>query len=644
MPDLTLKDILIGARRESYQMRHNYIGVEHLFIAMLEMKGGLTGSVLLENGIQPDYMIDAMRRKMGKGGKHRLWVGMPQTPRAERILESARKLAVKSGRTEVNERDLLVAILRESDNFPVRVLTALGIENSDALLQMAQTYNTRRDSARPFIAIEYGKDFDRTAAPSNELLLILRRLFHDYAYIRVERYLKGGYSNAELLIVTPLTIDRREDAAVVVKIDQVDAIMDEAQRYETYVKSRLPPLTARLEDRPVAPETSDLAGLKYTLVTADDQTPKDLRSMYSKWTGAQIGEWLRNALFPSFGRHWWQHNRSYRFQVWQEYDWLLPPLYTLELIEDDPPPTSAITLRIPIRRSKLHGIEYGDVVTVENFLVQSLDETKKSIRLAAGHGTDASRAYEIEVRGINFDEATYYRGEVVESLTGSVWKTREELLAQAVRALEPDFDCEGETIAVKDFSPERLPNPIYAFNPLLDNYLNGTVSTIHGDLHPGNIMIGPNDSAFLIDFAHARDGHTIFDWVTLEISLLSDFVLPTIGEDWDAVREALSAYAQLNAQTNNDNFRGAVHSAMAALVPVRQTAKFLLAEGRWSEYFTPLVFCALRAITWNTMPIPSRRLMYLIAGLAIHDLAGRLYIPTDSATPTPDETNTNPNQ
>ena len=66
MATITLKDILIGARQESYRMRHFYVGAEHLFIALLDNKGGLAGNIIQEYGLTPVYVIDAVRRKIGK--------------------------------------------------------------------------------------------------------------------------------------------------------------------------------------------------------------------------------------------------------------------------------------------------------------------------------------------------------------------------------------------------------------------------------------------------------------------------------------------------------------------------------------------------------------------------------------------------
>ncbi len=636
MPNIELKDILIAARQEAYRMRHFYIGAEHLFIALLQIRGSLASHIVQHYGLTPEYVINAIRRKLGKGGKHRLWADVPKTPRAEVILSIANDLALDNGREQINERDILIALFEEYENIPMRVLIALGLNNPRELIELAQNTATHSSSQQPYIRIDFGQHFEPTDKLSRDEAFILRRMFYGYSQIRVERRLTSGYSSATLLVVTPIHVDKREDAAVIVKINQVDSILDEAQRYEAHVKTKLPPMTARIEDKPIAPEQSDLAGIKYTLIAGYDRVPKDLRAIMATWTPKDIGEWLKNELFPPFSHSWWKQNRPFRFQVWREYDWLLPPVLTLEFSQKEFPSNGHV-IRMPIKRAKLRRLDYGDVVAVENFIVQRVYPDRNTIQLAVGNNTDSTNAYKIEVRGVNLEENTYYRGEVVENLVGTVWQTRAQQLLLALRALEPDFDAQAEKIPINN--EEKIPNPILAYEGLLDSYVNGTLCTIHGDLHPGNIMIGPNQSAFLIDFAHTRDGHTIFDWVTLENSILNDYVMSATDGSWDAARMVVNHIIKLNGGEFIDTTLSPAIARLETVRYIREIARQCLAEDdKWSEYYTALVFCGLRTLTWETASIGGRRLMYLVAGLAIRELRTRFRPSSSSETPSPDDT------
>jgi hypothetical protein len=256
-------------------MRHYYLGVEHLFIALLEIKGGLAAGILTDQGFSPEYVVDAIRRKLGKGTQQIVKAGMPNTPRTEVVLALAQEIALETARrSTIHERDLLIAILDEGENVPVRVLIALGLD-IDTLRQEARTREAESGINQMYLRFVFAAGVDTEL--SQDQMFVIRRMFYGYKEVRIETVLTGGYTSSQLLVVTPVKQDGRAEAPVVIKIGSTDVILDEAQRYERYVKGTLPPLTARLEDRPVAPDTCDLAALKYTFLADEEGNPRDMR-------------------------------------------------------------------------------------------------------------------------------------------------------------------------------------------------------------------------------------------------------------------------------------------------------------------------------------------------------------------------------
>jgi|GEM_PF-280669 hypothetical protein len=618
---IPIRDILANARQESVQLQHHYLGVEHLFIAMLQIRGGITASLLEEQGLHAEYVMDAVRRRAEKGTAQRLWVGIPYTPRTLIILDIANDLAADAELPESTEREILSAILAERDSLPIRVLKRLNVD-IEKLIKSAQTYTPIRDSQPLDIRVEFGDLFDPHESIDGEQLFVLRRIFNEYTRIRVDRRLTG-FRNALILVVTPIQADGREDSAVVVKIDQSDNILDEYQRYESFVKMALPLQTARLEDRPVAPESSRLAGLKYTLVASGGAPPLDLRTRVQMLGTGGLGGMLHRELYEQFRRAWWQQKRPYRFQAWQEYDWLMPPVLTIDVCEPEELPANPFSLRVPVNRARLNTkmkfLQCGDPIVIENFVVQRIDRDNGVLKLAAGYGAEADkRAYRIDVRGCNFEKQTYYRGQTLDRVVGKVWKTRLEMMADAMVELEPDFDFSARTIPCGDL---QLPNPILLYEDMLERYVNGSMSKIHGDMHLGNIIAGPNQSLWLIDFGQTRDGHTLFDWASLEISMLGDGVMPLAGVRWDIARQILACVAAISSRQPMPLENISLLSAMSTVSTIRDIAReCLTTPDDWSEYFIAVALCALRAITWKSMPLGGRRLMFLLSGLAIHEV------------------------
>jgi hypothetical protein len=209
----------------------------------------------------------------------------------------------------------------------------------------------------------------------------------------------------------------------------------------------------------------------------------------------------------------------------------------------------------------------------------------------------------------------------------------------AASTLELPFDLFGNAITVNEPTQRKLPNPLIAYEELLYLNLNGSTSKIHGDLHLGNIMVGPNDSAFLIDFAQSRDGHTLVDWASLEVSILSEIVMKLAGSDWGTVYHVLDYLAALNAQSAFPRMNPEVTLAFTPLIAIRGIVEESLAvKGAWQEYYIPLALSALRAISWENKSLGGRRLLFLTAALAIQEAHRYIQKSVESPnSPVPDE-------
>ncbi|MBZ0276365.1 MAG: phosphotransferase [Anaerolineae bacterium] len=634
---ILLRDILIRARQESLHMRHYFLGVEHLFLALLQIQGGLAQCALQDQGISVQKVITAIRRKTGVGNTQASWPGVRYTPRTYSILDMANDIALNNNRSDITERDLFSAIVSEKESLPMRLLRIMGADLT-SLEQAARIHTLVDERHLPDVVVEFGPKYDKSQILS-EQLFILRRMFSTYAKIRVERRLTG-FRKALVLVITPIHADNEEDASVVVKIDQAEIVREEAQHYEEHIKNAATPFTARLEEAPIIPEDSLLGGLKYTLVANAGTIPLDLRNRIQQQGTEELPHLLYEMLYNRFKKYWWEQRRPYRFYVWTEYDWVLPSVLILDLKPTLEPPAGAHVLRIPFKRAHLKNtlktLKPGDYIILENFTVQKVDTENKILKLALKYGTDAdNRAFRVDVRLPNADRS-YYRGEIIDRLVGTVWKTRDDALLDAVRALTPSFDPRQRMIPVDRY---QMVNPLQVYDTLLDHFMHGTTSRIHGDLNLSNILLGPENGLWLIDFGHTRNGHTLFDWAVLEISLLGDAVMSLVGESWDNALKMLRAISPINKskappQSNNAN----INHALQAVMAIRQiVGECLVNKDHWEEYYIALALCALRAITWETMPLGGRRLMFLFASLLTQEILSQSNI-TSTDTPSPDIT------
>ena len=351
---------------------------------------------------------------------------------------------------------------------------------------------------------------------------LLQALFNQYDRLTLEVEFRSGYSGARTLLALPIQADGRSDAYTIAKLGEKRAIQKEYDNYKTYVENTLPPVTARIQDRPVvvdgrvkAPGTAagdgrlgengrrgesgrlkvrlvELAALRYTFIGEPGQRPISLRqSLLEKSEPA-----LLEKLFRTFGPNWWMQRRPYTFRLLQEYDCKLPSHYIIE------PAAKG-------RGQEFDGIgspadydwQPGDLVALTNFKVVEMKGGGQRLSLEG-----ARQAGQAPLR------LRWLGTAAPEGAVGRVVATRDSLL----RGWTADFDL------------LRLPDPLAVLPERMQEQVGGTQSPIHGDLNLENILVGPGGFVWLIDFASTRDGHPLFDFAHLAAEIVAHTLTPQI--------------------------------------------------------------------------------------------------------------------
>lgn len=112
------KEVMVQAQKEADSLKHNYVGTEHLLLAVLER--GVEG---LDYKAARKQVVD----KIGEGEEP--WIaGLPRpfTPRAKRALETAMAEASAAGRERFGPDDILLALVDDPKGGGGEVLADLG--------------------------------------------------------------------------------------------------------------------------------------------------------------------------------------------------------------------------------------------------------------------------------------------------------------------------------------------------------------------------------------------------------------------------------------------------------------------------------------------------------------------------------------
>jgi ATP-dependent Clp protease ATP-binding subunit ClpC len=140
--------VLEDAKRVAQEMGHNYVGTEHLLIA-LTRNPGVAAEVLRANGVEQDKIIDLVDEEISAGMSVLVSSREDFTPRAHKIIERSQAEAERMGVSRAGTEHLLIAILKEADCIAVRLLNTKGINVQklyvDALTAAGQDNNTAKN-------------------------------------------------------------------------------------------------------------------------------------------------------------------------------------------------------------------------------------------------------------------------------------------------------------------------------------------------------------------------------------------------------------------------------------------------------------------------------------------------------------------
>ena len=119
--------ILSNSAEEARRLGHNFIGTEHLFIALTRNEHGPTSELLRRAGFNPRHIRNEIRREIG-ADEGPLNEVLPITPRSEIVLSLSIFLAEQEDQYEVTEMQILMALLQEGEGVPIRKLVELGFD------------------------------------------------------------------------------------------------------------------------------------------------------------------------------------------------------------------------------------------------------------------------------------------------------------------------------------------------------------------------------------------------------------------------------------------------------------------------------------------------------------------------------------
>src|SRR5512132_636460 len=115
------RQVVVLAQEEARQLKHNYIGTEHILLGLLREEEGLAARVLESLDITVERVRAQVVRIVGSGEE--VTSGqIPFTPRAKKVLELALREALSLGHNYIGTEHILLGLVRENEGVAARIL------------------------------------------------------------------------------------------------------------------------------------------------------------------------------------------------------------------------------------------------------------------------------------------------------------------------------------------------------------------------------------------------------------------------------------------------------------------------------------------------------------------------------------------
>lgn len=126
------RKVMALANQEAARFNHDYIGTEHVLLALFKDAGGVAASVLKALGVDAQRIRLEVEKVVGRGPDMVTMGKLPQTPRVKRVIEHALAEARELQHAYVGTEHLLLGLLREVDGVAATALSQSGVRLDDA--------------------------------------------------------------------------------------------------------------------------------------------------------------------------------------------------------------------------------------------------------------------------------------------------------------------------------------------------------------------------------------------------------------------------------------------------------------------------------------------------------------------------------
>ena len=162
------RKIIILAREEAERHQNDYLGTEHLVLAILRESDGIALMIIKKMGLSAEQIRLEIERNLPSGGTTMTFGEIPFSPRVKKVIEYGVEEARLLGHNHIGSEHLLLGLLREEEGIGGKILRSLGANLLTArqltvtFLRKSAPRERDRKSNTPALD-EFGRDLTQLA-------------------------------------------------------------------------------------------------------------------------------------------------------------------------------------------------------------------------------------------------------------------------------------------------------------------------------------------------------------------------------------------------------------------------------------------------------------------------------------------------
>jgi ATP-dependent Clp protease ATP-binding subunit ClpC len=150
------RQVVVFAQDEARELRHDYIGTEHLLLGLLREEEGLAARVLATLGVTLEGTRADVARVVGEG-EGTVKGQIPFTPRAKHALELSLNEATELGHGYIGTEHVLLGVAREGRGVAARILGEHGVPPQRVAIAVLETLQGGTGQVDPAVLKRYAQ-------------------------------------------------------------------------------------------------------------------------------------------------------------------------------------------------------------------------------------------------------------------------------------------------------------------------------------------------------------------------------------------------------------------------------------------------------------------------------------------------------